>query len=99
MQPRDQRSALWSYGHSSINSGAMYSGVPFIEVNTWVPVLILRAKPKSQSFATPFDSTRTFWGFRSLWEEKPAVIRDLICRVSRKSKVHDAIFGKIENYK
>jgi hypothetical protein len=27
--PKDQISALWSYGFSSINSGAMYSGVPY----------------------------------------------------------------------
>lgn len=43
-----------------MSSGAIYKGVPLIEVSTCVPVLILRAKPKSHNFATPFASKSTF---------------------------------------
>lgn len=138
MHPNDHRSTLWSYGCSSINSGAIYSGVPIkheiniksykvtflatldngnalflhtsalinfiwcclkslefqkskkpnkyrhkqsikritiiknpcnlplIDVNTCVPVLIFRAKPKSQSLAQLLESRRIFCGFKSL---------------------------------
>lgn len=66
IQPSDHRSALWSYGCSSINSGAIYNGVPLIDVKTWVPVLILRANPKSHNFAQSFTSNNIFWGFKSL---------------------------------
>ena len=43
MQPRDQRSAVWSYGFSSTSSGDMYSGVPLIDVSTKVETLMARA--------------------------------------------------------
>lgn len=43
MQPRDHRSAVWSYGFSSTSSGDMYSGVPLMEVRTKVETLMALA--------------------------------------------------------
>lgn len=43
MQPKDQRSEVWSYGFSSTSSGDMYSGVPLMEVSTKVETLIALA--------------------------------------------------------
>lgn len=47
MHPRDQRSAVWSYGFSSTSSGDMYSGVPLIEVSTMVETLMALANLQS----------------------------------------------------
>lgn len=50
MQPRDHRSAVWSYGFSWISSGHMYSGVPLIEVSTKVEKLMALANLKQDYF-------------------------------------------------
>ena len=51
---------VWLYGCSCTSSGAMYSGVPLIEVSTIVLQDMARAKPKSQSLTTPFAPIKMF---------------------------------------
>lgn len=58
--PRDQRSTVWLYGSSYTSSGAMYKGVPLIEVRTIVLVDIERANPKSQSLTMPLAEIKMF---------------------------------------
>ncbi len=61
-----QQLTVWLYGCSCTSSGAMYSGVPLMDVSTMVLQLMARAKPKSHSFTAPFAPIRMFWGFMSL---------------------------------
>ena len=57
---------VWLYGCSCTSSGAMYSGVPLIDVRTIVLHDMARAKPKSHSLTVPCEPIRMFWGFMSL---------------------------------
>lgn len=58
--PKDHKSTVWLYGNSYTNSGAMYNGVPLIEVRTIVLVDIDLANPKSQSLTIPLAEIRMF---------------------------------------
>ena len=58
---------MWLYGCSCTSSGAMYSGVPLIDVSTVVCGDIARAKPKSQSITRELAPSSTFCGFMSRW--------------------------------
>lgn len=60
------KSAVWSYGDSFISSGAMYNGVPLMEVRSALSFPKTLAKPKSQSLAESCESRRTLDGFKSL---------------------------------
>ena len=57
---------VWLYGCSCTSSGAMYNGVPLIEVRTIVLHDMARAKPKSHSLTVPCEPIKMFWGFMSL---------------------------------
>jgi hypothetical protein len=59
-----------------MSSGAMYNGVPLIEVNMCVALVIIRANPKSHNFAFPVLSNNTFCGFKSLENEKNILTRE-----------------------
>jgi hypothetical protein len=69
-----QRAAptLWSYGSSFTSSGAMYRGVPLMDVSMSVLLLVARAKPKSASFTTPFAPIRMFCRWQNEEINQPA---------------------------